>query len=146
MYQLLICLLIQTRFTSVHSEFLISKFGRNVVTTALGKYRGVQVDLQHASNFTLQDVDSFRGVEYGSVENGLFRYMPSKNIYTLWDFVKKTGMFGNSCNQRSLWGGWFTLSEPKRMSLQRTSIYKHVIHSSEECLNLNLYIPTGKYR
>lgn len=145
MYLVLLLSISHLHIGLVDCEFIISKFGRNIVTTSLGKFRGVQVDLQYASNFTLQDVDSFRGIEYGSVDKGLYRFMPSKDIYTFWDLVRKAGMFGHSCNQRSLWGGWFTVSEPKRMSIQRTSVYKHVIHSSEECLNLNLYIPTGKY-
>lgn len=145
MYLVLLLLISHLHLNFVDCEFIISKFGRNIVTTSLGKFRGVQVDLQYASNFTLQDVDSFRGIEYGSMDKGLYRFMPSKDIYTFWDLVRKAGMFGHSCNQRSLWDGWFTVSEPKRMSIQRTSVYKHVIHSSEECLNLNLYIPTGKY-
>jgi carboxylesterase type B len=137
-----VCLVAQ--FSIVYCEIVASKFGRNVVNTALGKYRGVQFDLRFTSNFTLQDVDSFRGIEYGSIANGLFRFMPSKDIYTSWKAERKMDRYDFSCNQKSFWENWFTLSEPKRMSIYQRYVYKHVIRTSEDCLNLNLYVPTGK--
>lgn len=64
MYLVLLLSISHLHLSFVDCEFIISKFGRNIVTTSLGKFRGVQVDLQYASNFTLQDVDSFRGIEW----------------------------------------------------------------------------------
>lgn len=109
-----------------------------VVTTAYGKLRGFKKEL---NNEILGPVIQFLGVPYAAPPTGERRFQPPEPP-TPWQDIRNATHFGPVCPQSVVEGRlpdvmlpvWFT------NSLEVVSTY--VQEQSEDCLFLNIYVPT----
>lgn len=114
-----------------------------VVTTNYGKIRGLRTPLP---NEILGPVEQYLGVPYASPPTGERRFQPPEPPSS-WTGVRNTTQFAAVCPQyldeRSLLNDmlpvWFTAN--------LDTVVTYVQDQNEDCLYLNIYVPTedGKY-
>lgn len=114
-----------------------------VVTTNYGKIRGLRTPLP---NEILGPVEQYLGVPYASPPTGERRFQPPEPPSS-WTGIRNTTQFAAVCPQyldeRSLLNDmlpvWFTAN--------LDTVVTYVQDQNEDCLYLNIYVPTedGKY-
>jgi neuroligin len=120
-----------------------TQVSQRIVYTQYGPLRGILVTLP---NTHLQDVEAYYGLQYASLLSGDLRFMPPTSPMDKWDQPRLAMKFKPVCPQRL----------PNLAALQNKIPFGRVEHfqrlipfledQAEECLNLNLYVPTGKAR
>lgn len=116
------------------------KLSQRIITTRLGKYRGVIVGFSERSS--LRDLDAYIGVHYGSFVNDNRRFAYPRPMSEPWDIVD-TLHPGPSCPQgpKKFQGkvDFRENGDRKRYALNNEN-------NQEDCLYLNVYAPVqGKY-
>ncbi|XP_068785631.1 neuroligin-2 isoform X2 [Struthio camelus] len=108
-----------------------------VVPTQYGRLRGARRDL---SNELLGPVEAFLGVPYAAPPLGPRRWAPPE-APAAWAGVRDATAFGPACPQ-NLRGGLPALMLPLWFTDNMEAAAAHVARQSEDCLYLNLYVPT----
>lgn len=128
--------LIQVRTSS--GKVFATQMSPNVYDTQYGKIRGLIVTLP-SQNFP--QVEVFLGLQYASLLGGDLRFMPPTSSIEKWEATRVAIKFRPVCPQK-LSG---LEREFARMPLGRAEHLKRILHflekQSEDCLNLNLYVP-----
>jgi len=139
---LLLCLLFWS--SAVETKVFATNLSHRVINTQYGKLRGVLVTLP---NRHLSLVEAYLGLQYASVLGGELRFMPPTSPMETWDGTRVALKFRPVCPQR--------IPEDeelrRRLPLGRAQHFERLKpfleRQSEECLNLNVYVPVrSKWR
>lgn len=115
-----------------------SHMSDTVVETQYGRLRGVLIGFQSRN---LGSVEAYFGLQYASVLGGELRFMPPTSTLEKWEGIRVAVQHRPVCPQR------IPSDEElrKRMPLGKVAHLKRIItfldKQSEECLNLNVYVP-----
>lgn len=111
-----------------------------VVDTLSGQLRGVRITLP---NSKLSQVDGYFGIQYASVLNGDLRFMPPTSPFEKWKGPRLALKYRPVCPQHipDLEALKEKIPLGKIESLRR--IIPFLEEQSEECLNLNIYVPVN---
>ncbi|ELT99094.1 hypothetical protein CAPTEDRAFT_145251 [Capitella teleta] len=112
-----------------------------IVQTQYGPLRGV---LKTLPNSHLHDVEAYMGLQYASLLNGDLRFMPPTSPMEKWDSVRVAIKFKPVCPQRLPDLVAFERTMPKGRLDHFRRLIPYLEDQAEECLNLNVYVPTGK--
>uniref|UniRef100_A0A336M8Z5 CSON013526 protein n=1 Tax=Culicoides sonorensis TaxID=179676 RepID=A0A336M8Z5_CULSO len=117
------------------------KYSSRIVETKNGRIRGIIVDLERKR---LESVEVFRGIPYAKAPSGELRFQPAQEQES-WNGTFLADKFGPVCPQM------FPNLQNKTAALLRMSSirFEHLKrlmldlqHQSEDCLNLNIYVPS----
>ena len=122
-------------------KFFSTQRSPNIVELQAGQLKGTLVTLPALPGIHLSQVEVFKGIQYASLIKGELRFMPPTSYLEKWDGVRAFLHHKPACPQ--------TLPKDeellKRMPRSRVEFLKRLSnksrHQSEECLNLNLYVP-----
>lgn len=115
-----------------------SHMSDTVVETQYGRLRGVLIGFQRKD---LGSVEAYFGLQYASVLGGELRFMPPTSSLEKWDGIRVAVQHRPVCPQR------IPSDEElrRRMPIGKVAHLKRIIafldKQSEECLNLNVYVP-----
>ena len=126
------------------AQFKITQLGQNIIDTSYGKSRGILVDLKYNVNGYLHNVDVFKSIEYATLRDDLFRFFPSRDTVSTWNSVKLFNQFQPVCSQKVK--KVMEENEYPNKTFGYLNRLKHfTLVTDEECLNLNIYLPVGKF-
>eukprot|EP00063_Salmo_salar_P097369 XP_014072204.1 PREDICTED: neuroligin-1 isoform X2 [Salmo salar] len=109
-----------------------------VVTTVYGKLRGVKKEL---NNEILGPVIQFQGVPYAAPPTGERRFQPPEPPIS-WPEVRNATQFGPVCPQTIVEGRLPDVMLPVWFTNNLEIVSSYVQDQSEDCLFLNIYVPT----
>ncbi|KAK6314070.1 hypothetical protein J4Q44_G00155290 [Coregonus suidteri] len=109
-----------------------------VVTTVYGKLRGVKKEL---NNEILGPVIQFLGVPYAAPPTGERRFQPPEPPIS-WPEVRNATQFGPVCPQTIVEGRLPDVMLPVWFTNNLEIVSSYVQDQSEDCLFLNIYVPT----
>lgn len=125
-------------YSSSASSSSSSHMSDTIVETQYGRLRGVLIGFQRKD---LCSVEAYFGLQYASVLGGELRFMPPTSSLEKWDGIRVAVQHRPVCPQR------IPSDEElrRRMPLGKVAHLKRIIafldKQSEECLNLNVYVP-----
>ncbi|XP_048109108.1 neuroligin-1 isoform X1 [Alosa alosa] len=109
-----------------------------VVTTAYGRVRGFKKEL---NNEILGPVIQFLGVPYAAPPTGERRFQPPEPPIP-WSDIRNATQFGPVCPQNILEGRLPDVMLPVWFTNSLEVVSSYVQDQSEDCLFLNIYVPT----
>ncbi|KAL0181505.1 hypothetical protein M9458_023911, partial [Cirrhinus mrigala] len=109
-----------------------------VVTTTYGKLRGFKKEL---NNEILGPVIQFLGVPYAAPPTGERRFQPPEPPIS-WSDIRNATQFGPVCPQTLLEGRLPDVMLPVWFTNGIEVVSSYVQDQSEDCLFLNIYVPT----
>lgn len=109
-----------------------------IVTTAYGKVRGFKKEL---NNEILGPVIQFLGVPYAAPPTGERRFQPPEPP-TPWHDIRNTTHFGPVCPQSVVEGRLPDVMLPVWFTNGMEVVSTYMQEQSEDCLFLNIYVPT----
>lgn len=109
-----------------------------VVTTTYGKLRGVKKEL---NNEILGPVVQFLGVPYAAPPTGERRFQPPEPP-ALWPEIRNATHFAPVCPQSIMEGRLPDVMLPVWFTNSMDVVSTYVQDQSEDCLYLNIYVPT----
>ncbi|XP_018418841.1 PREDICTED: neuroligin-1 isoform X1 [Nanorana parkeri] len=109
-----------------------------IVTTTYGKVRGIKKEL---NNEILGPVIQFLGVPYAASPVGERRFQPPEPP-TTWENIKNGTQFAPVCPQNIVGGRLPEVMLPVWFTNNLDVISSYVQDQSEDCLYLNIYVPT----
>ncbi|KAG2462946.1 NLGN1 protein, partial [Polypterus senegalus] len=109
-----------------------------VVTTTYGKLRGFKKEL---NNEILGPVIQFRGVPYAAPPIGERRFQPPEPPVP-WSEIRNATQFAPVCPQNILEGRLPEVMLPVWFTNNLDIVTSYVQDQSEDCLFLNIYVPT----
>ena len=118
-----------------------------VVFTRQGPVRGMKIDLSGRTHPSLGKVDAFFGIPYVSAPTGQFRFMPPMSPQP-WQTVRDCTQFAPVCPQviPDLTQGGNDRRALEFMTVGRLNyvkkLFTYLRHQSEDCLYLNIYLPS----
>ena len=111
------------------------------VETKYGQIRGTMLKF---SDENLTPVESYKSLQYASTLGTQMRFMPPTSPSDRWKYIRVAFTYRSVCPQPIFKEeevvGYLAKGEIDR----RKRMVSFVMSQSEECLNLNLYVPTGK--
>lgn len=115
-----------------------AKYSSRIVETKSGRVRGIILDLERKR---LESVEVFRGISYGRVP---IRFQASQD-HEGWNGTFVADKFGPVCPQmfphlQNKTAALFRMSSLRYDHLKR--LIPDLQHQSEDCLNLNIYVPS----
>jgi len=129
-------------WTAVSGKVLATQMSARVVQTQYGKLRGVLVTL---SNRRLPLVESYLGLQYASLLGGELRFMPPTSTTEKWDGIRVALRYRPVCPQlpppSQAPDDQTTQTSPRADHIERLRPFLQ--RQSEECLNLNIYVPAA---
>ncbi|KAJ8278819.1 hypothetical protein COCON_G00058850 [Conger conger] len=109
-----------------------------VVSTVYGKLRGVKKEL---NNEILGPVVQFLGVPYAAPPTGERRFQPPEPPVS-WPGVRNATQVGPVCPQTIVEGRLPDVMLPVWFTNSLETVTSYVLDQSEDCLFLNIYVPT----
>lgn len=135
---LALIILLTQMLRPAEAKVFATQMSANIVETQYGKIRGILVTLP---NRNLPSVEVYMGLQYASLLGGELRFMPPTSSMEKWDTTRVAIRFRPVCPQKL----WHMEQAFNRMSIGRVEHFKRILpfleKQSEECLNLNLYVP-----
>ena len=122
----------------VSPKVFATQMSARVIDTQYGKLRGVLVTLP---NRALPQVEAYLGLQYASLHGGELRFMPPTSPMEKWGGIRVALKFRPVCPQMPPDMDVLGRSLP----VGRLDHFKRLLpfleNQSEECLNLNIYVP-----
>lgn len=109
-----------------------------LVTTNFGKIRGIKKEL---NNEILGPVIQFLGVPYAAPPTGERRFQPPEPP-SLWSDIRNATQFAPVCPQNIIDGRLPEVMLPVWFTNNLDVVSSYVQDQSEDCLYLNIYVPT----
>jgi len=125
----------------VHTLGIIRKHANTIVRTDYGEIRGLEVQFP---DLGLKPVEYYLGIQYGSTLRSELRYMPPTSSLENWIGGTRSAVnLREVCPQRIVHDTELRRVKPVGEALRLKRILEYVRSDmvSEECLNLNLYVP-----
>lgn len=122
----------------------MKKLSSNIVTTKYGQLRGTIVEF---SDPTLKPVEAYLGLQYATTLTSQMRYMPPMSSAEKWTPVRVAFAHRSVCPQPLINEDDLKKTKPRGEVERLKKIAHYLFTQTEECLNLNLYVPkaqTGK--
>ncbi|XP_074658267.1 neuroligin-4, Y-linked-like [Tubulanus polymorphus] len=113
-----------------------------VIQTRYGKLKGLLVEIP---NKKLKPVEVYMGLQYASVLGGDLRFMPPTNPMEKWDGMRVAVAHRPVCPQKIPTDDELERTMPKGRIDHIKRIIPFIRDQSEECLNLNIYVPAKEW-
>lgn len=137
---LLVMLGVALTSLNVESKVYIAQMSSRVVSTRFGQVRGALVEFEKDRN--LKPVEAYLGLQYASLLGGSLRFMPPTSPMEKWNRIRAVMKHRKVCPQRQLDERELEKTLPKGRVRHLASISAFIREQTEDCLNLNLYVPT----
>ncbi|XP_064615301.1 neuroligin-4, X-linked-like [Liolophura sinensis] len=124
----------------VETKVYIAQMSSRVVSTRFGQVRGALVEFEKDRN--LKPVEAYLGLQYASLLGGSLRFMPPTSPMEKWNRIRAVMKHRKVCPQRQLDERELEKTLPKGRVRHLASISAFIREQTEDCLNLNLYVPT----
>lgn len=136
------CMFIPVCFVSPIEKGIYTKLlSPKIVKTQYGSIRGALVEFKDPS---LKPVASYPGLQFGYSLESQMRFMPPISPAEYWDAVRVVFKTRPVCPQKRVveknLEGTMPLGEVEKMK----RLAHFVLKQEEECLTLNVFVPTGK--
>lgn len=138
-----VCLVCIIFLQGLIPKVIVKQLGPTIVTTKYGKLRGPLVEFPKDSYMQqFQPVEAYLGIQYATLRNGNLRFIKSSSpterytgIHSAWD-TKPV------CPQKYLRAKDLLKYMPDGSVERITRITSFTKDQAEDCLSLNLYVPT----
>lgn len=114
------------------------------VITKYGQMRGALVEFTDRS---LKPVDAYLGLQYATTLTSQMRFMPPMSSAEKWRLMRVVFAHRHVCPQKPINKDNFEelkKSKPEGEIERLRRIASFVLNPKEECLDLNVFVPTGK--
>ena len=123
----------------IHGSAYTRKLSKRVVQTKFGKLRGLLIDMPKSN---LAPVEAYLGLQYASVLGRELRFLPPTGPMEEWSGVRVAITHRSVCPQNLPDLAKLNQTVPRGRYQHIQRILPFLQEQSEECLNLNLYVPT----
>ena len=120
----------------------IADMSSRTVNTRYGQIKGA---LLKFSDEGLKPVEAFRSLQYASTLGTQMRFMPPTSPSERWKYIRVAFSYRSVCPQPLVKEDQLLRIMPIGEVERRKRIASYITEQTEECLNLNLYVPTGKW-
>ena len=114
--------------------------GSKVIPTRYGNVQGVRVSFPPRAR--LRAIEAFYGMEYGTTHNYSLRFMPASGPLERWPGDRIALQYRSVCPQPVMNERKLVSQFPKAKVEHIIKLAPYLSHQREDCLMLNLYIPT----
>lgn len=138
----LVCFVLFLFLRGLLPVVIVKQLGPTTITTKYGKLRGSLVEFPKDSYIPLSPVEAYLGLQYGSLHNGNLRFIRASSPNEKWMKTHPATAFRPVCPQQHVRAKHLLKYLPVgsvEWMLRATSFTKD---QKEECLSLNLYVPT----
>ncbi|CAH1781719.1 unnamed protein product [Owenia fusiformis] len=118
------------------------QISQRVIQTKYGKIKGVLMEIP---NRELTPVEGYFGIQYASLLGGELRFMPPTSPMEKWTDVRSAFSFRPACPQHIPRDKDLEKDLPRGKVLHLKRLQKFLVTQTEECLNLNIYVPVPDY-
>lgn len=127
------------------SGILRQRASSTIIRTQYGEMRGL---LTEFPALNLKDAESYYGIQYASIMTQLLRYMPPTSSPEKWKGTRSLFKHRPVCPQPMIEESDLRRIKPTGEVIRLKRILESVRSDgiSEECLNLNLYVPGNRGR
>ncbi|KAK3581614.1 hypothetical protein CHS0354_017502 [Potamilus streckersoni] len=105
------------------------------------RYGNIKGALMEFSNSNLKPIESFKGLQYGTLYGGRLRFMPPTSPLERWKYTRVAFSLRPVCTQKALNENNLFKDIPKFGDERLKRISPYTLQQSEDCLTLNLYVP-----
>lgn len=134
---LVVIVLLQGLIPSV----IVKQLGQTVVTTKYGQLRGALVEFPKDSYIYLPTVESYSGIQYGSLHDSQLRFIYPKGPVDSWSDIKSAWDDREVCPQRRVRDKDLLKYYPKGTVEWITRKSSYTKDQVEDCLSMNIYVP-----
>ncbi|KAK3589990.1 hypothetical protein CHS0354_035018 [Potamilus streckersoni] len=121
---------------------LTRQMSTRTIKTRYGNVRGA---LAEFSNPKLKPVEAYKGLQYGTTNDGRMRFMPPISPLEKWKYTRLAFSMRPVCPQKVTndtdLSRVLTMSSMKRLQ----KIAPFTLSQMEDCLTLNIYVPIPEY-
>lgn len=114
--------------------------GRRVIETNHGKVQGLLVEFPN--NKKVRPVEVYLGLQYASLLGSRLRFMPPTNPVEKWKGLRMLMTTRPACPQKRLDKEELKRTKSEFLAEHLNRISKFTRHQIEDCLSLNIYVPT----
>lgn len=127
----------------VAAKVYMQEMAKRIINTRYGRFRGILVKFDERS---LKPVEAYLGINYASLLKGTLRFMPPTSPIHKWNGIRPTINFKKVCPQKRLDERQLEKTMPMAIVNRLKNIAPFTREQTEDCLNLNLYVPIpGKF-
>lgn len=126
-----------------YHHVIIKQRGQSIIRTRYGHVRGVLVEIPVKPPApSLRNVEAYLGLQFGFLRSDILRFMAPKGPVDTWRDVRYADNYSEPCPQKK-----FNRKELRKFLPNGTIEHIHRVSqfinsTSEECLHLNVYVPT----
>lgn len=146
MFSVLIVMFVYPMLFKVHTSGIVRQQASNtIIKTEYGDMRGLLVEFP---DLGLRPVQSYLGIQYASTMASQMRFMPPTSSPEKWKGTRSVSMHRPVCPQNYIRDSELRRIKPVGEAIRLRRILEYVKNDglSEECLNLNLYVPGNRGR
>ena len=136
------CILFICILHSCLTTVYVKQLGPTVVTTKYGRLRGSLVEFPKDSYVPLKPVEAYLGIHYAALKRNNLRFMPPTSPQTRWRNVHAASRVASVCPQQYLREKQLSSYLPRGTAEVLTRIGTFTKDQNEDCLSLNLYVPS----
>ena len=120
----------------------VAGMSTRTVSTRYGQVKGALLEF---SDRSLKPVEAYRSLQYATTMGTQMRYMPPTSPSDRWKFIRVAFSYRPVCPQPIIKEDRLMKLLPRGEIERRKRIAPFTMSQTEECLNLNLYVPTGRF-
>lgn len=124
------------------STVIVKQLGPTVVTTKYGKLRGSLVEFPKDAYLPLKPVEAYLGIPYAALKRNNLRFMPPTSPQQRWKGIHAASRVSAVCPQKLLREKPLSAFLPQGTVEVLTRIGTFTKDQKEDCLTLNLYVPS----
>ena len=119
----------------------VAGMSTRTVNTRYGQVKGALLEF---SDKSLKPVEAYRSLQYATTLGTQMRFMPPTSPSDRWKFIRVAFSYRAVCPQPIIKEDKLLRALPHGEIERRKRIAPFIMSQTEECLNLNLYVPTGR--